>query len=552
MSQPNPSRRPPRDDGDDTAERARRLLPALAALAVVAGCAIRASYTLAAGFPLNDGGLFYAMTEDLQRNHYRLPAFTSYNHLSIPFSYPPLGFYLTGALADVTHLNLVDAYRFVPLVATCLTLPAFFLLARRLLTDPIAVAAATFAFAFLPRTFIWMLMGGGVTRSLGLLFALLALHQLHSAFTERRKLNVAGAGVFAALTALSHLETAWFLGLSAGLFFLAFGRSRFGVTASLSAASMAVLVSAPWWGTVLQQHGSEPFVASFRTGGSIFSDAATRAAVMDSLARITSTSEPYFPLVGALGVVGGLVWLARGRWLLPAWWLAILLLDARASSTFTMLPLGLLAGGAVAEVLLPALSGALGGGFADRRPTLPAAVALALITAYAGFSAVVRTPGAAGEAAFLAPLSAEERQALQWVSKETPPDSRFLVVPDSSWETAKTMEWFPELADRVSVATVQGTEWLPDGRFDEAVQAYYEAFDCGYTTDSCLDQWQLRWGLSFTHVYIRKWDSGAGQCCGTLVDSLRMDPRYRLVYDGAGATIFYLQPQLPAALTPGQ
>jgi hypothetical protein len=551
MSQPNPGRRPP-DDGDDTADRARRLLPALAAVAVVAGCAVRASYTLAAGFPLNDGGLFYAMTEDLQRNHFRLPAFTSYNHLSIPFSYPPLGFYVTGALAELAHVSLLDAYRFVPLVATCLTLPAFFLLARRLLRDPIAVAGATFAFAFLPRSFIWMLMGGGVTRSLGLLFAVLALHQLHAAYTERRKLSVAGAGVFAALTALSHLETAWFLWLSAMLFFMAFGRSRFGAVASLSAASTAALVSAPWLVTVLHQHGTGPFVASFQTGGSIFSDAATRAAVLESLARITSTSEPYFPLVGALGVVGALVWLAKGRWLLPTWWLVVLLLDARASSTFTMLPLALLAGGAVAEVLLPALSGAFGGVTPGRGFTLPAAVALAVIAAYAGFSAVVRTPGAAGEAAFLAPLSGGERQALQWVAQETPADSRFLVVPDSSWETAKTMEWFPELAARVSVATVQGTEWLPGGRFDEAVQAYYEAFDCGYKTDSCLDQWQLRWGLGFTHVYVRKWDSNGGQCCGTLVDSLRSDPRYRLVYDGAGATIFYLQPQLPAALTPGQ
>ncbi|MFM8875993.1 MAG: hypothetical protein ACKOGC_07965, partial [Anaerolineae bacterium] len=39
-----------------------------------------------AGFPVNDGGMFYTMMEELQANHFVPPLYTSYNHLNIPFA----------------------------------------------------------------------------------------------------------------------------------------------------------------------------------------------------------------------------------------------------------------------------------------------------------------------------------------------------------------------------------------------------------------------------------------------------------------------------------
>ena len=42
--------------------------------------------------------------------------------------------------------------------------------------------------------------------------------------------------------------------------------------------------------------------------------------------------------------------------------------------------------------------------------------------------------------------------------------------------------------------------------------------------------------IPFTHVYIAKTPSS--QCCWNLLVSLDADPRYELVFDGPGATIF--------------
>ena len=75
--------------------------------ATLLGLVVRITVPLQASFPLNDGGLFYAMIQDIQQNGYALPAFTSYNFAYIPLAYPPFAFYLTGLFADLIHINLL-------------------------------------------------------------------------------------------------------------------------------------------------------------------------------------------------------------------------------------------------------------------------------------------------------------------------------------------------------------------------------------------------------------------------------------------------------------
>ena len=105
-------------------------LPVALGLALLLAFAIRAWHVLSQDFPLNDGGLFYAMARDIQAVGYRLPAFTSYNGDGIPFGYSPLGFYLAALLDQATTLTLTDALRWIPLVASCLVVVVFAALAR--------------------------------------------------------------------------------------------------------------------------------------------------------------------------------------------------------------------------------------------------------------------------------------------------------------------------------------------------------------------------------------------------------------------------------------
>src|SRR5262249_45201035 len=134
-------------------------------------------------FPLNDGGLFLVMIQDVMQAHFALPAFSSYNAIHMPFVYPPLAFYLGPIVATITHWSLLDIVRFMPAVVNVLTIPAMYLLSRTILNSRNQAIYATFAFAMLPRSFFWLIMGGGLTRSVGFLFAILALQQAYLLYT---------------------------------------------------------------------------------------------------------------------------------------------------------------------------------------------------------------------------------------------------------------------------------------------------------------------------------------------------------------------------------
>ncbi len=517
------------------------------------GFGVRAVHILGSDFPLNDGGLFFAMARDLQAHHYLLPAFTSYNGGALPFAYPPLGFYLAALLDDWTPFALIDLFRLLPLLYSSLTIVAFGVLARRLLQSDIAALAAAVAFALVPRSFIWLLMGGGVARALGLLLALLALHEAYRLYTTGRRRYLVSGALLSAATVLSHVETAWFLAFSIVLLFLTYGRTRQQLANSVVLAGAATLLAAPWWIRVVATHGLAPFLHANGTVGSVFSDGAMARELFLALARVTATSEPLFPLIGALSILGALVAIRARQFMLPVWWVLIILLDARAFPTFTTIPVALLAGHALVQIVLPLTRRSTRNAstpVADRStpatfPALPAArdwrggslgtvlIGGTLLLYMLGGS-LVRAPGFGGEGHFLVGLTSGERAAFEWIDANTPATSRILILPRGPWPADKEGEWLPVLTARVSAATVQGSEWT--GRFEAQVRAYDAAWSCGYGVADCLGRWSSTYDTPFTHLYIPSTDQG--QCCGTLLVSLRQSAQYSLLYEGPGGTIF--------------
>jgi hypothetical protein len=506
---------------------------------------VRLSYLASAGFPLGDGGLFYVMVQDLQQAGYRLPVETSYNGAAIPYAYPPLGLYLAGLGQQMGPWSLLDVFRWLPFALSLLTIAAFAHLAGKLLGTTSAAGVATGAFALLPMGFQWLLMGGGVTRALGLLFAILALAQLSEVYRGASRRAVALATIFAAGTALSHPAMAWFLAYSAGLFFLAFGRSRVAIGRMLSVGVGTVLLTAPWWGAVLARHGAGPLFAS---GGSTLS-----AFGPLRLLTLTITNEPFFPVLGALALVGALWCMRPGWWWLPTWVVAMAGLDSRSPLASASVPLALLAGIGAAKVVLPWLDGSAAprGAAAradEQRPRQPAlgfpprrltalVVALALLLAL--LNATVDQEGV------LASITADQQTAMRWVAEQTPTGASFLVITASLFPTRdRVAEWFPAIARRPSATTVQGYEWVSRA-FAQRLAAYSVVQPCAYRDAACVEAWLESSGAPVTHVFVPKGATGATMvaplvedCCWSLRASLRTDGGHRLVYDGPGASVY--------------
>jgi 4-amino-4-deoxy-L-arabinose transferase-like glycosyltransferase len=125
------------------------------------GAAVRLSPLTASGYPLNDGGLFVRMSQDLLGNGFSIPATSTYNGEAIPFAYPPLGLFLTAAVVRLTGMSAVDVLRVLPGLISVACILAFYLLAAELLRSRWRGVIASAAFALLPRSYLWLVVGGG-------------------------------------------------------------------------------------------------------------------------------------------------------------------------------------------------------------------------------------------------------------------------------------------------------------------------------------------------------------------------------------------------------
>lgn len=507
----------PRDRAGQLALLRAAALPSILLVAFV----VRVYHFSGEAFPLNDGGLFYLMAQEIQQASFRLPEFTSYNDAGIPFAYPPLAFYAAALFDSLTPASLMDAFVFLPLAGTVFAVWAFWRLARVVLRNEWAVAVATLAFALVPRSFAWPLMGGGLPRSFALAFAILAIAEAYRLAERRsdedfsRRRSVILLGVFAGVTALTHLETAAFLALTC-IVLLVFHPRRFVEYAI--AGGIATVMALPWGALVIARHGLEPFTASIDHGGRLLNERDLSVDwVIDVLRNPVSTGEPFFPIVGALGVVGAILAIGRGQWFLPVWWLAIFVAAMRAFPTFGAIPTALLAGLAVSASVVPVLRQAWdGGGFRARVGVGVAAIAVFALTLS---GAVERN---IGQAEFLRSVPGEDQAAMAWIDENIAEDAHFAVVPVRPWYADHVSEWFPVLAQRTSVATAQGYEWL-EGEFNEQLEIHGSLLRCANAGYSCLRA--ALEDIPYTHIYV------PAECCEPLKASLTSSGRYRVLYD---------------------
>ena len=341
MGRPKPS-----SEADSAFDSRAAYLIALG-FVLIFGTLVRIGMLFGIDFPLNDGGMFMQAIVDLQHAHYALPEVIHYNGLSLPYAYPPLGFYVAGLLADITHaepfhhppgrpgdLQRSDARR---LHAAGQQLPASARHRRGRLARVRLV----------PRSHNWEIMGGGLTRSIGFFFAVLAIWQAYLLFTQRTRSTLILTTVFAALACLSHLEMAWFVAFSSVLLFLAYGRTRAALRDSLIVSVGVLALTSPWWGAVIAQHGVQPFINAGHTGSH------SAVVILALLLTLNWGQEPLFPIFGAMALIGILSCVVRRRYFLPLWVIVGLVLDPRKFETEAMVPMSMLVGICVIDVVIP-------------------------------------------------------------------------------------------------------------------------------------------------------------------------------------------------------
>ncbi len=82
--------------------------------------------------------------------------------------------------------------------------------------------------------------------------------------------------------------------------------------------------------------------------------------------------------------------------------------------------------------------------------------------------------------------------------------------------------------------TIQGREWLLGKDFVSFFDSLENLQNCLNANADCLDEWASARKLDFNFVYLEK----SKQIHALLVNQLRQDSRYRLVFENESAAIF--------------
>ncbi len=511
-----------------------------AIVGVLFGGWVRLFIPQAAGFPVNDGGLFYVMLRDLQANGLRLPVYVHYNGLNIPFAYPPLGFYVGAILSDILRIDAIQILQWLPAVVLIAALPAFYGLAKAVLGTSFRAGLATLVYAFTPRAITWQIMGGGLTRSFGQLFLILALTYIYQTFTGYSRKRVALSILFSGLVVLSHPEAALQTAGIALLFWLFRGRSKQGTLSALAIGAGTLVLSAVWWLPAIVRYGAAALLSAGQTGQH------NLLALLQPF-LLNFVDEPLLSLAAVFALVGVGAELAKRRWLLLAWLFLPFLIEPRSAPTYAMIPLALLAGIGLADVILTGIA-RLGAGTENPLESRAGVIFLLFVGVYMFGQTMIFGSQAAGTA-----LRPAAREAFAWIKANTPGDAKFVVLTGNTAGELfcdAPVEWFPALTDRVSLTTIQGREWTQGADFGsfatqaQAVSACMldSSVDCVEAQTAKLENQPV----SYNYLYIQKKAPDLVNCraVGTslrgeqLIDELRASPQYTEVYQNDSVAVF--------------
>ncbi|MDQ4035539.1 MAG: glycosyltransferase family 39 protein [Chloroflexota bacterium] len=432
---------------------------------LVVGLAVRTPLILQSDFPLHDGGLFHMMAHEIRDAGFGLPMTTAYNNAAIPFAYPPLGIYALALGSQV--IDPLQLLRFLPLLYSVLAIVGVYVLTAVALSRRHALVASL-VFALTPQAFYWLIVGGGVTRGLGLVLALFTIAAAIRGCRDGGRLLIGAAGVLGGLTIVTHPEAAAFAAASTAVLCLVNREWRSRSIPLLAMAAIGLTISAAWWATIVHRHGLDVL-----TGAS-----GSRQALVDSLQRVlelrlTGGPFPALDIPLFLGMIGIAVAAWRRRWLIPAWTLAVLVTPA-AGAFYITVPWAALGSLAVLEVVDRTTAGIASG----RRLRLGGAVLFALALVNVLLIPLDRSSPLVG-------IPRSDRSAMAAMETSGPPVA---VLTNRPWWLEGPGEWFPALTGRSNAALAQGSEWLGSDTWNAQRLRHEGLQQCGRSV-GCIAEW---------------------------------------------------------------
>jgi len=428
--------------------------------AVIFGGWIRISIPISTGFPTGDGGLFYAMVEDIRENQFVLPLYVEYNNISIPFAYPPLGFYIAGFIGELFHFATLDILTWFPAIILTFAIPAFYYLANLMTESKMQAGMATVFYTLTPRAMEWLIMGGGITRSLGHLLQILAISQIYLLFRHGKIRYLASSVFFSIAVVLTHPEAAIHTIGIAVLLWLFFGKSYPSFRNALFVAIGTLIFTSPWWWTVLQRHGITPFLSAMQTGNA----GPLQFSFLFSL-FLPFNDEKLLTIGIVFAILGLFLQLTEKKLFLPAFFLFPFFVETRNAANVYILPMAMLAAYFVSFLLSAEERESK-----HKSPIIQKIITTSLVVyvvILSLFNAFILNSNFIDEKT----VSKDIRDGMTWLKDNTDSISKVALFSGAQNGLGDFCnEWLPIISERNSITTAQGWEWVSSQQFSRLVK----------------------------------------------------------------------------------
>ncbi|GAA0235423.1 hypothetical protein [Haladaptatus pallidirubidus] len=458
---------------------------------LLAGICIFYFYVSSHSYPSFGAGLYLHIAERISENGYVLPeTIPGYTAEGVPFAYPPFMFYVSAVLLDVTGLDPFTIAQYLPgLVSIAYLIPLYFF-TRDLLGSRPQASLATLLVAVSPPVLQWHISAGGIVRAPALLFSLVGIYAGLQLFREADTRWLVPALVAFTLTILTHPMYTIFFVMSYLLLYVRFDRSFDGLLRGLFVGLGAVLLTTPWWSSVLIAHGSTVFTSAAGTHGGIGNTIPT----LERLVEQQFNESPLLSIWHLTAVVGCIWLLLKREYFLPAWLLLIAVTIEEAR--FVFLIAAFVSARFVFVGLIPWLRREPFR-ILDREAVVTFSVAL-LVTVSLSGGALYATGGMnahAGSPSLPQFVNDGDVEAMEWTKKNTEPSAEFVVLGDAA-------EWFPQQTDRTMVVAPWGVEWKGHQQYSTQLRQFRQLSRCH--SSNCLTVRLMQMDVHPDYVYIPK------------------------------------------------
>lgn len=500
------------------------LLAAVGTTAVV-----YAAYLVTHPYPAYAGGLYLQIAEEIIQHGYALPArIPGYTTDGIPFAYPPLMFYVTAAILDVTGMTPLALARYFPGFVILVSLVPYFGITEELLDDTRMAGLATLLLGVTPTTLRWHLSAGGLVRAPAFLLALTCIYTGIKLFRTGDRRWVAASTVLFGLLVMTHPTYTVFVVMSYLLLFATFDRSVDGFLRGTVVGIGGLLLATPWVLQIATTHGLDIFTTAAGTHGGLAGGPYRLAVELTYALDDFDVEWPFY----VAAYLGGAYALYERRYFLPVWMVASSYLIGKNRFLFvagSMLTALLVFEGIVPRIRRSALRGR------RARAASTGAVALVVLMAVAAGAAFgTGAAAAAHEHSASQPsyMDDADREAMRWIERSTAQSAEFAVLGDAA-------EYLPLYTDRTIVLGFWGVEW-------ESTEGYYEElarYDSISACDSaaCVTVGLHRANIDPDYVYI---PTGHYTVRGkehvrssSMAASLEASSRYTIVYENDGVLV---------------